>query len=207
MTIFDWIVAVIVIVTLIYISFVQTLREWIRAMRKGQAVSMLPERGGRKWSQGAQIAFVLLGLALFILLTYFAWIPIFTLPTPISQVLKIIGLVLYLLGFAFTEWARQTLGKYWALSTTMQVKLMDEHQLIQSGPYAFVRNPMYFGAWVMFLGLTLLYPVWVVLILFLSTIIAFSGRAHREEAALAKRFGDTWTEYKKRTKSIIPFIY
>jgi protein-S-isoprenylcysteine O-methyltransferase Ste14 len=39
------------------------------------------------------------------------------------------------------------------------VKLFDDHQLIQSGPYAYVRHPMYFGWWVAMFGLTLLYPV------------------------------------------------
>ena len=118
-----------------------------------------------------------------------------------------IGLVLYLAGCAFVLWARRTLGKMWGISTSQSVKLRDDHQIIQSGPYAFVRNPMYFGWWVAMFGLLLLYPVWMVLLMFLFSMIAFIGRAHREDTALAERFGDAWTEYKKHTKFLIPFIY
>jgi protein-S-isoprenylcysteine O-methyltransferase Ste14 len=85
--------------------------------------------------------------------------------------------------------------------------LHDDHQLVQNGPYAFVRHPMYFGWWAAVLGLTLLYPVWVVFLMFVFSLISFSGRARREEDALAERFGEAWIAYKKRTKFLIPLIY
>ena len=66
---------------------------------------------------------------------------------------------------------------------------------------------MYFGWWVAMLGLILLYPVWMVLLMFLLSMVTFIGRAHREDAALAARFGEAWMEYKKRTKFLLPFIY
>lgn len=207
MNIFNWIAASIVTVTMIYISFVLTLADWFAALRKGEAVTLLPERGGRKWPLWTQALIILIGMALCIPLFYYGWIPLFHVPSNAALALGVIGLVLYLAGFTFVLWARRTLGKNWGLSTSQQVKLLDDHQLIQSGPYAFVRHPMYFGAWVLFLGLTLLYPVWAVFILFLSALIAFSGRARREESALEERFGNTWLEYKKRTRFLIPFIY
>ena len=207
MTAFDWVAAVFVIFTMIYISFVQTVGDWISALRRGQAVSLLPEHAGQKWPQWVQIAFVALGLALSIPLIYFTWIPLFAMPHALAQISSALGLVLYLTGFAFVEWARRTLGRYWGLSTSMQVKLLDNHQLVQSGPYAFLRHPMYFGAWILFFGLTMLYPVWAIFLMFLSTILAFIGRARREEFALAEKFSDQWIEYKKRTKIIIPFVF
>ena len=197
MNLFDWITAGIVIITILYISIVQTVGEWMSALRKGQAVSLLPERG----------AIVLLGLVIFVLLVYFAWIPLFVIPKAIAWIFDILGLALYLAGFFFVEWARWTIGKYWGLSTSLQVKLLDEHQLVQAGPYAFVRHPMYFGAWILFLGLTMLYPVWVMAVLFLSTLVAFTGRARREEAALSERFGEEWNQYARHTRFLIPFLY
>jgi protein-S-isoprenylcysteine O-methyltransferase Ste14 len=207
MTLFDWIVAALVIASVSYISFIQTVGEWIAALRKGQAVSILPERQGRSWPMWAQVAFVLSGLVIFVVLYYVAWIPLVHLPEAVRRGLSVIGLILFLTGFAFVEWARHTLGKYWGLSTSRQVKLLDDHQLIRSGPYAFVRHPMYFGAWVLFFGLILIYPVWAVLLTFISTVIAFLGRARREDAALGERFKDEWADYKKQTKFIIPYIY
>ena len=204
---FDWIAASIVIVTLIYVSFVLTLADWFAALRKGQAVTLLPERAGRKWPLWTQVAMIILGLALCIPFFYYGWIPLFQVPPNAALTLGVIGLVLYLAGLTFALWARRALGKYWGVSTSLQVKLLGDHQLIQNGPYAFVRHPMYFGAWVLFFGLILLYPVWAVFILFISSLISFAGRARREESALEERFGKEWTEYKKRTKILIPFIY
>jgi protein-S-isoprenylcysteine O-methyltransferase Ste14 len=207
MNIFNWTAASIVIVTLIYVSFVLTLADWFAALRKGQAVTLLPERGGRKWPLWTQVLIIIIGMALCIPLFYFGWIPLFHVRSNITFTLGLIGLLLYLVGLIFMLWARRTLGKYWGLSTSLQVKLHGDHQIIQSGPYAFIRHPMYFGWWTAMLGLTLLYPVWALFILFLSTLISFIGRARREESTLAEKFGNSWVEYKKHTKFIIPFIY
>ena len=204
---FEIIAAIIVIVSLVYVSFILTLADWLVALRKGQAVTLLPERNGRKYPFWVQIAMVILGLILCAGMFYFLWIPLFSLSIKTSFIMDVIGLILYLAGCVFMLWARRTLGKMWGISTSQNVKLRDDHQIIQSGPFAFVRNPMYFGWWVAMFGLVLLYPVWMVLLMFLFSMVAFIGRAHREEAALAERFGEVWEEYKKRTKFIIPFIY
>ena len=207
MTIFDWIAASIVIITLIYVSFVLTLVDWFAALRKGQAVTLFPERGGRKWPMWTQVAMIILGLVICIPLFYFGWIPLFHASPNTKLALGVIGLFLYLAGLTFVLWARRTLGKYWGLSTSQQVKLLDDHQIIQSGPYAFVRHPMYFGWWVCMFGLTLVYPVWIVFLLLIFSVISFAGRARREESALAERFGKAWVEYRKHTRFIIPFLY
>jgi protein-S-isoprenylcysteine O-methyltransferase Ste14 len=207
MSIFDWIAAGIVILTLIHISFVLTLADWLAALRKGQAVTLLPERKESRWTLWTQIAIIIIGLAVCVPLFYFGWIPLLALPSATGRILDVIGLVVYLAGLAFVLWARRTLGRFWGLSTSRQVKLLDDHQLVQNGPYAFVRHPMYFGWWAAVLGLTLLYPVWVVFLMFVFSLISFSGRARREEDALAERFGEAWIAYKKRTKFLIPLIY
>jgi len=150
---------------------------------------------------------VIFGLALVVVMIYYLWIPLLVFPTITARVLDLVGLALYLIGLWFTLWARRTLGKYWGISTSQQVKLLDDHQLIQRGPYAFVRHPMYFGWWLAMLGLTLIYPVWMLLILFASSVLAFVGRARREETALAERFGRDWEAYAAQTRFLIPFVY
>jgi len=207
MSAFDWIVAGIVVIGVFYVSFVLTVREWLAAVQKGQAVTLLPARKGGKLPLLTQVALLIVGIALCFPLFYYGWVPLISISTNTARILDIIGLVIYLAGLGFTLWARRTLGKYWGLSTSINVKLLDEHQIVQNGPYAFVRHPMYFGAWTFMFGLLLLYPTWTILILLVSMLAAFSGRARREEIALAERFGNAWTEYKKRTKLIIPFIY
>jgi len=104
-------------------------------------------------------------------------------------------------------WARRTLGRMWGLSTSREVRLLEDHQLIQSGPYALVRHPMYFGWLAAMVGLLLLYPVWLVAAMLVFSALAFLGRARREEEALAERFGETWSAYRKRTRFLIPFLF
>jgi protein-S-isoprenylcysteine O-methyltransferase Ste14 len=133
---FDWIAAVIVVTSLIYVSFVLTAAEWVAALRKGQAVTLLPEREGRKWPLWTQIALMILGLALCVPLFYFGWIPLFHISTGAARILAVLGLVIYLAGSAFMLWARRALGRNWGISTSRQVKLLEEHQLIQTGPYS-----------------------------------------------------------------------
>jgi protein-S-isoprenylcysteine O-methyltransferase Ste14 len=207
MAIFDWIIAGIILFVVVYISFILTLADWLTALKKGQAVTLLPERKGGNWPLWTQIAMVILGMALCVPLFYFLWIPLVKMSIASGRVLDLAGLVVFLCGCAFVLWARRTLGKMWGLSTSRNVKLRDDHQIIQDGPYAFLRNPMYFGWWVAMAGLLLVYPTWVVLLFLAFSVFAFIGRARREDAALAERFGEAWTEYKKRTKFLIPFLY
>jgi protein-S-isoprenylcysteine O-methyltransferase Ste14 len=204
---FDWIVATIVLLILVYLSILLTLAEWLKALRKGQAVSLLPERKGSTWPLWTQVAMVVFGLLLCVPLFYFLWIPLVKMTPATGRILDIVGLAIYLTGSAFVLWARRTLGKMWGISTSREVRLRDDHQIIQDGPYAFVRNPMYFGWWVAMAGLVFIYPTWVVLLFLVFSMVSFTGRARREEAVLAERFGESWLEYKKRTKSLIPLIY
>ena len=207
MTPFDWLAAVIVVTSVIYLSFVLTLKEWFDGLRKGQAVTLLPARSGREMPVWANLALVLVGLGLFGLMLYYLWIPFVHLSATTSLFLEVVGLVVYLLGLWFVVWARRTLGRYWGLSTSRQVKLLDDHRLIQDGPFAWVRHPMYFGWCLCMLGLTLLYPVWMILLLLVFCLAVFPARARREESALAERFGDEWSAYKARTRFLIPFVY
>lgn len=204
---FYWIAAGIVILSMLYLTFVLTVPEWLAALRKGQAVHLLPERKDGNWPIWIQVATLLLGLILCVPLFYFGWVPVISLPASITLILSVVGLTLYILGMGFMLWARRTLGKNWGLSTSLRVKLHDSQELVRNGPYAIVRHPMYFGAWVFMLGLLLLYPMWVMLIFMVSMLASLSMRARREEIALSDRFGDQWVEYRKRTKFIIPFIY
>jgi protein-S-isoprenylcysteine O-methyltransferase Ste14 len=204
---FEWTSAILVSATLIYVSFVLTVPQWMTALRKGQAVTLLPERQGRKLPLWAQVGVLVVGLAIAVPFFYYLWIPIRIIPYAVGMLRAVMGLVIYLVGLTFVLWARRSLGRFWGVSTSSQVRLLDDHQLIQTGPYALVRHPMYSGWWACMLGLTLLYPVWAMLLMFAFSLISFFGRARREETVLSQRFGVEWTEYKKQTKFIVPFLY
>jgi protein-S-isoprenylcysteine O-methyltransferase Ste14 len=59
--------------------------------------------------------------------------------------------VMVVAGFAFCVWARIVLGRNWSGEVTFK----EGHELIESGPYAFARHPIYTGLIVMALGTAL----------------------------------------------------
>jgi len=67
---------------------------------------------------------------------------------PVNAILSIIGIIFCITGMTFLVWARQCLGRNW--SQTVSEKI--EQELITSGPYRYVRHPMYSGGLVACFG-------------------------------------------------------
>ncbi len=208
MKLYDMIVNGVVILGIFYLTFVMALAGWIAGLRKGEAVTLLPERSSRTSMAWIQVGFVFVSLVISVLIIYLLWIP---LPVSISASIVILlqagGLVLFLAGLCLTFWARRTLGAMWGISTSRQVKLLPNHRLIQNGPYAWVRHPMYLGWWISVLGLLMIYRTWILLGIFIMSLAIFYRRARLEESVLAEKFGDEWKSYAARSKCLIPFIY
>jgi len=122
---------------------------------------------------------------------------------PHSLALNIISLVLALLGLSLSIWARVVLGRNWSGTVTFK----ENHELIERGPYAFIRHPIYTGMLLMFLGTALALGTFAGLmgvpILFLSFWIKF----RQEEALMIEHFGDQYLTYRKRVSAIIPFVF
>jgi protein-S-isoprenylcysteine O-methyltransferase Ste14 len=73
------------------------------------------------------------------------------------------------------------------------------------GPYRYVRNPMYIGGWVMFVGLGLsLHSISIILFSFLWLGLAHLFVVFVEEPGLEKRFGGAYGDYKKTVNRWIP---
>lgn len=102
-------------------------------------------------------------------------------------------------------WGRLALGEDYYVSTSRGAPLFIGHKLITSGPFAYVRHPIYLGMLLTGIGGILLYRTWTMVFIaanFLGLII----RARREEEALAMEFGERWSEYRKRVHAFIPRI-
>jgi len=208
MNAFELIVNAVVIVGMFYLAFVMALAGWMAGLRKGEAVSLLPEGNERAPRTGLQVGFMLVGTVICVVVIYLLWIPLpISFSASAETILKAGGLALFLAGLSVTLWARLTLGKMWGVSTSREVKLLPDHRLIQSGPYVWVRHPMYLGWWFSALGLLMIYRTWIVLIIFIMSLFIFYRRARLEESVLAGKFGDEWKSYVARSKSLIPFIY
>ncbi len=114
-----------------------------------------------------------------------------------------VGLVLVIAGVSFACWARYTLGRNWSIAA----QLKHEHELIQSGPYRFVRHPIYSGLLLAFLGTTVMIGEWRALLAFAIILISFLYKFRVEERLLRMHFGDAYLQYASRTKALVPVVY
>jgi protein-S-isoprenylcysteine O-methyltransferase Ste14 len=117
--------------------------------------------------------------------------------------LGIVGLALDITGVAFAIWARITLGNNWSNAITLK----ENHELVQGGPYAFVRHPIYTGMFVAMLGTALTIGTVISYLGVISSLVGILIRIRDEDALMAKEFGEAHTAYRTRTKALIPFIW
>ena len=119
---------------------------------------------------------------------------------PSSAWLRRSGIVLTFVGAGIAIWARYSLGQYWSARVTLKV----DHQLIRSGPYAWVRHPLYSGLLLAMAGSALVSGEWRAGVGVLLGLVEFSRKAAKEEALLASEFGDQYQEFQKRTGFLVP---
>ena len=90
-------------------------------------------------------------------------------------------------------------------SSGFGVALHAGHRLIDAGPYALVRHPMYLAVMLAAWGSLMLYRTWATLafaIMMLGVIV----RARREERVLSNEFGEAWREYAARVPRWFPLL-
>ena len=115
-----------------------------------------------------------------------------------------LGLLLIAGGLLLRAYAVRTLGPYFV----PEVAIQPDQQLMDQGPYKYVRHPAYTGVLLIVLGLGLALTNGLSLaIMLLLPALAFGFRMHIEEAALLAAFGDDYRRYMQRTKRLIPFVY
>ena len=108
-----------------------------------------------------------------------------------------------LTGLALTWWARIHLGCLWSSAITRK----EEHRLIDSGPYAFVRHPIYTGLIIALLATTATEATPMALLGAVLIAIGLWGKARAEERFLLAELGpDAYEFYRRRVPMLIPFV-
>ena len=117
--------------------------------------------------------------------------------------LRWVGVGIAILGFILLQWAQMTLGKSWSDTPRM----MKEQTLITSGPYQFIRHPIY-TAFILILGSTLFVSAhWLIGIAWIGmTVLEVSSRVAFEESLMVEYFGDEYRQYMKRTGQLLPKV-
>jgi protein-S-isoprenylcysteine O-methyltransferase Ste14 len=122
---------------------------------------------------------------------------------PHSNLVGIMGVGFAIVGVALACWSRHILGRNW--SSVVVVK--EDHELIQRGPYRYVRHPIYTGLLMLFFGNALIVGDWRGLIAVAIVFVSFWRKLRLEEQWLAAHFGQSYVKYVKETKALLPWVW
>lgn len=119
-----------------------------------------------------------------------------------TDLVGIIGASIAWLGTLLACWSRFLLGKNWSVS----VQLKKGHELIQKGPYEIIRHPIYTAILLLFLGNVIIVGDYRGILAFLIVFISIWRKLKLEERWLAEHFGETYVNYKAKTKALFPWV-
>jgi protein-S-isoprenylcysteine O-methyltransferase Ste14 len=127
---------------------------------------------------------------------------IFTLPyTNTNMILRLIGLIIYLIFSWIQIWSYRTLGE----SYSQEIVILKNHKLVTSGPFKFIRHPQYVSQILMDLGAGVATLSYIIIPLAIIQIPFVIMRANLEEKLLSKHIKE-FAEYKSKSGFMIPFI-
>ncbi len=112
------------------------------------------------------------------------------------------GALLCMAGLAVALWARAILGRNWSGVVTLK----EGHELVELGPYRFVRHPIYTGILTMFFATALVQGHVAGFAGVLLTFASFWIKLGREEKLMLQQFPERYAAYQHRAKRIIPFV-
>jgi len=118
-----------------------------------------------------------------------------------GPVLGAIGAVVFASGIGLAVWARLHLGRNWGMPRTEKA----DPELVTSGPYRFVRHPVYSGLLLGLLGTALVTNlIGLILVAVVGAYFYYSAKV--EERNLTASFPEAYPEYQAATKMLIPFV-
>jgi protein-S-isoprenylcysteine O-methyltransferase Ste14 len=114
-----------------------------------------------------------------------------------------LSIVLFLLAALLSWTGARALGRQWRIDAGLNA----DHELVTSGPYRFVRHPIYASMLFGFCATGfLITPWWLFLLAILIFIAGTEIRLRIEDSLLASHFGERFAEYKRRVPAYIPFL-
>jgi protein-S-isoprenylcysteine O-methyltransferase Ste14 len=122
---------------------------------------------------------------------------------PSTPLVAAIGYLLLFGGIVFAIAARVSLGRNWSANVTLK----EDHQLICTGLYSVVRNPIYTGIVTALLGMAVLLNAVHVFLAFALAILLFMWKTRYEERFMEQEFGAQYLAYRQRVRGFIPFIW
>ncbi len=121
---------------------------------------------------------------------------------PDADWIRALGCMLALAGALLACWARKTLGDNWSVA----VQLKHDHELIERGPYRWIRHPIYSGLLLAFFGTAVLIGEVRALVGVAIIAASFWYKLRLEERWLGEQFGAAYAGYKARVKALVPGV-
>jgi protein-S-isoprenylcysteine O-methyltransferase Ste14 len=177
---------------------------WLVFISVWLVASVSTKRTVYRESRGERARYWLLLLIAYVLLTQGRRFPyplnLILLPQTASS--GWIGAVLCGCGLALAIWARLILGRNWSGVVTLK----EGHELVQRGPYRFVRHPIYTGLQGMFFGTAIAFGRLAAFIAVPLVFVSFWIKLSQEERLMLRQFPDDYPDYQRRVKRTIPFL-
>ena len=114
-----------------------------------------------------------------------------------------VGDAILLGGVALRQWAIAVLGRFFSGVIGVQ----QGQKVVDAGPFHLIRHPSYAGVLLILIGIaTAMLSMVAVAAAFLLFWLGYGYRMLIEEKVLASELGDSYIDYIKRTKRIIPYL-
>jgi protein-S-isoprenylcysteine O-methyltransferase Ste14 len=154
-----------------------------------------------KYQQREMVYFKLFAASFFLMPLYFFPGLIDRAAFPLPWWLRWSGFLVTGAGLWLFSASHHALGKNW----TAIMALSDKHNMVQSGPYAIIRHPMYTAFFIIGLGFGLMSANWLIIIIYmLPLILMVVSRVKDEEGMMIERFGEEYRAYMRKTGSLLP---
>ena len=116
--------------------------------------------------------------------------------------LQIFGIVLIILGFALHNWARAHLRQFYV----ERVEVQEQHKIIETGPYALMRHPVFTAFFLLAWGVFFLNPAITTILSLVYVLWDFSKSARQEESLLSKEVPG-YSEYMAKVPRFFPRLF
>lgn len=122
---------------------------------------------------------------------------------PRTAALSALAALVTVAGLIVCVWARAVLGRNW--SGTIAFK--EGHELIERGPYAYVRHPIYSGFLLMGLGTAIGSGRLESFLLLATAAVVLGIKARFEEQFMSRHFPEAYPQYRRRVRALIPGVW
>jgi protein-S-isoprenylcysteine O-methyltransferase Ste14 len=184
----------------IYMSLIGAL--WLAWLAYWVAASFRVKETRRQEPLGSRLSYVIPLVVGGVLLSVPLPPPLSTpvLPRTVPQFL--LGVALVAVGLGFAVWARRHLAGYWSGTVTLK----EDHELIRSGPYGWVRHPIYSGVLLALAGTVVALDEWRGVVALAVMAASFWRKIRIEESWLSSAFPEQYPRYRAEVPALLPGV-